>query len=334
MKTFREIVSGIKHKYFLAKTKHKINRWIANAKAVIHHQPRSVYGAIAGVFILAGLLVSVNLASNSNAAPINTKDANAVVECAYGSFLNRKSDKDGKTYWTKQYSDSKYNPRRLGERMLASKEGKFVAYTTSFDSFIRRTYRYCLKRDASTKDVSTWTNAHLKGTSRQDIFNFIVQVGDKPIIIPKEERCKSYTKGGSVHPLCKPGSRGIHNDVVVATIPGTNIVVNKAWYNNVNAVVYKANQAGYNLRGYQDPRVPYPAGSYRSDAAQAWLKAHGYPVARGVSMHQWGLAIDVECNGIPLNRHSKCLSWMQKNAPAHGMYMLTSERWHWSNNAH
>lgn len=334
MKTFRDIVSEIKHKYFWAKTKHKINRWVVNTKAILHHQPRSVYAVISGLFIVSGIFVSIGLAASSKAAPINVKDADAVVECAYGSFLNRKSDSAGKKYWVGQYKSSKYDVRRLGERMANSKEGKFETYTTTFDSFIRRTYRSCLKRDASSKDVATWTSAHLKGTSRYDIFNFVVQTGDKPIVIPKEERCKSYTKGGSVHPLCKPGTRGTHSDVVTATIPGTNIVVNKAWYNNVNTVVYKANKAGYNLRGYQDPKVPYPAGSYRSDAAQAWLKANGYPVARGVSMHQWGLAIDVECNGTPLNRHAKCLSWMKKNAPAHGMYILSSEPWHWSNNSH
>lgn len=330
-----DFVPEIRHKNFLDKTKHQLKKLHKSAKSIWQHQPRSVVGVVASLFVLTGLVISVNLSNSSNAAPINPKDADAVVECAYGSFLNRKSDTEGKKYWVKKYIASNYDSRKLGQSMVSSKEGKFVAYTTSFDSFIRRTYRYCLKNhEATSKDVATWTQAHLKGTSRYDIFHFIVQVGDRPIVIPQEERCKAYTKGGSVHPICKPGSKGTHSDVVTKTVPGTNIVVNKAWYNNVNNVVYKANRAGYNLRGYQDKKVPYPAGSYRSDAAQAWLKSHGYPVAKGVSMHQWGLAIDIECNGIPLNRNSKCLSWMKKNAPSQGMYMLSSEPWHWSNNGH
>lgn len=282
------------------------------------------------VAIIGGLFIFKAFASDK---AVNPRDANAVVTCAYETFLNRKPDPKGAAFWRQRYIESKYNAEKLGASLLNSKEGQFVAYVYPFDNFIQRLYRSCTRKAAPANDIKIWTNHHLKGLSRPAIFNFVLQVGHNPnLFTPKESVCKQYYKGGSVKPVCKPNSAGTHLDVVTTKLPESNIVVNKAWADNVSRVKFAAARSRFYLEAYQDPRVPYPAGSYRSEAAQQWLRSHGYPAARGVSMHQWGLAIDFKCNGVPLNRNAACLNWMKANAPRYGLYMLSYEPWHWSSN--
>lgn len=153
------------------------------------------------------------------------------------------------------------------------------------------------------------------------------QVAAKPAPAPRP--CQ-YGRGGSVLPLCRGGS-GIRNTWVEG-VPGTNIVVNKAWVPTVSAFVGAARQAGFNLQAWDNAGHGY--GSFRTAAMQSSLRRRGYPANPvGTSMHEWGLAIDFSCNGAKfLEAPPPCRNWVRAYAPYFGIYNLPSEPWHWSSN--
>lgn len=328
----------------------KIQSIKRNSRVIKGHSPK-VWATLAVTLVTTVGIIGSNFNPlRSNAAPMNNKDANAVVICAYKGFLNRDPETSGKEYWKRFYVNSGYNAEKLGANILNSKEGQLTAYVTSFDSFIQRTYQACLKRPVSANEATTWRNIHLKGMSRQTIFAFIVVAGDKPWLFPKEEACKNYTKGGSVRPLCKAGPAGTTKDVVVEKIPESNIYVNKAWVTNINNLRFNAAKAGHYLVVFDDPAVvralrnvpgsKLSPGSHRSYGDQSYLfNLYGYPRAArpGTSMHEWGLAIDFRCAGrdgrvLPMAQNGACFNWMRQNAAKYGVYNLPSEPWHWSSN--
>lgn len=168
--------------------------------------------------------------------------------------------------------------------------------------------------------------------SRAQIFGFIVVAGDKPWTIPSDTDCTTMPKNSSVVPKCKANTAGGYLNVATATVPGSNITVNKALLTNVTNLRTAAAKSRFNLQAHQDAGAPIGAGSYRTPTTQQWLRDHGYAAARSVSMHQWGLAIDFDCNGVSLAANSECLAWMRSNGRYYGLYQLPTESWHWSSN--
>lgn len=302
------------------------------------------------VAIAGGLFVFRSFAATK---AVNPKDAPAVVGCAYQSFLNRSPEASGLKYWSDRYKAG-YNAAQLAQGLLSSQEGQFVAYTTTFDSFIQRMYKVCLGRPASQNEIKTWTSAHLKGTSRQAIFNFVLQAGNKPAVPVTDEPCQKFNKtGSSVKPVCKAGSAGTTKDVSTVNVPESNIYVNKAWAGNIDRLRVEAAKARFGLEAYDDPsvinalrkafphgRAPSP-GSFRSWDEQNWLwKSPNFSANKpGNSMHEWGLAIDMKCNGDSIIRNRACWEWVRKNGPRFGVYNFRSvkritdkEAWHFSSN--
>jgi len=49
----------------------------------------------------------------------------------------------------------------------------------------------------------------------------------------------------------------------------------------------------------------------------------------GTSMHEKGLAVDLNCNGASF-AGTRCFSWMVSNAHTYGFYNYAPEPWHWS----
>ncbi len=326
----------------------KLDSFKRNARVIKAHAPK-LFAGIAVALIATTSIVGSNFnPTRTDATAMNNKDAGAVVTCAYKGFLNRTPDASGLAYWKERYANKNklnYNATRLGASFYASKEGQKYENLIGFDKFLQRTYLSCLGRRASSAEVTTWSNKHLAGMSRAEIFNFIVVAGDKPWLFPTEVACAGYTKGGSVKPLCKAGSAGTTKDGVVVNVPESNIYVNKAWAQNIINLRFAAAQSRFYLEAYNDPSVvkdlqnvpgsKLSPGSHRSFADQTYLfNRYGYPRAArpGTSMHEWGLAIDFKCNGVPLSRNAACLNWMRANAPKYGVYNLPSEAWHWSSN--
>jgi hypothetical protein len=120
--------------------------------------------------------------------------------------------------------------------------------------------------------------------------------------------------------------------VVVEKVAGTNVVVNRAWTANVTAFFGAARAAGFTLQAWDVAGPGY--GSFRSAAMQGDLGRRGYPAnPPGLSMHEWGLAIDLSCDGAKFTEAPPaCQDWVRANAGRFGMYNLPSEPWHWSSN--
>lgn len=94
--------------------------------------------------------------------------------------------------------------------------------------------------------------------------------------------------------------------------------------------------------------ITLTGGGYRSSQAQIQTRRNNGcpdvyrspasacrpPTARpGQSMHEQGLAIDFQCNGVLIrSRSGPCWSWLSGNAGRFGFRNLPSEPWHWSTN--
>lgn len=291
--------------------------------------------------VLAG---SIMFATISTAGPVmqlkratpttmNPQDAQSVVACSYEAILNRTPDAGGAAYWQQQYVESGYNAQWLAAHMQSSSEAR--ALNLPAKAYVSNLYTQCLKRTPNADEVAYWTTMLTTDKiSRAALFQHFVYVADKSDVKPAattEVACAQFTRGGSVAPLCRAGTAGSSGDVVTTTVAGSNIVVNKAWAKNITDLRAAAAAAGYDLQATPSSS-PYPtAGSFRSAEAQQWMRNHGYPAAKGVSNHQWGLAVDFRCNGKPLAATS-CLKWMKYNAGTYGVYnkIMSSEPWHWS----
>ena len=109
----------------------------------------------------------------------------------------------------------------------------------------------------------------------------------------------------------------------------------------VTALLAAASAAGLQLGG----------GGYRSNAAQVALRRANCgpstydvyerpagqcrpPTARpGMSMHEWGLALDITSDGALIRSSSTgAWQWLNANAGSYGLRNLPGEPWHWSTN--
>lgn len=264
----------------------------------------------------------------------NPTNASAVVSCAYWSALGREAEAGGSQNWSSYYARTGYNAANLMHGINTSLESQRRAMP--IDQFVTNLYLHCLYRTPSASEVAYWVGQHRSaGTSREAMFEYFVFNGDRTA--PVYERCKQFKpkSASSVTPLCVSGS-GSSSEVATVAIPGSNIVTNIAWAKSIEELRHDALQAGFDLQATPSSS-PWPtAGSFRSAAAQQWMRDHGYPAAKGTSNHEWGLAIDFRCNGRAIGGYSACLNWMKKNAAHYGVYnkIMSKEPWHWSSNGY
>lgn len=119
----------------------------------------------------------------------------------------------------------------------------------------------------------------------------------------------------------------------MARVPGTNVTVNRSWVPAVTAFITAGRMAGFDIQAWDGGGRGY--GSFRTAAMQRSLRRRGLPANPvGTSMHEWGLAIDLACNGRrfldPAN--GSCADWVRANAGNVGIYVHPNEPWHWSTN--
>lgn len=117
------------------------------------------------------------------------------------------------------------------------------------------------------------------------------------------------------------------------------IWVHKSIAGQVSALVAAAKAAGINLSGggFRDPAEQITlrrAHCGTSDYAIYQMPASQCtpPTARpGTSMHERGLAMDLQSNGrLITSRSDPAFVWLKANAARYGFYNLPSEPWHWS----
>jgi hypothetical protein len=109
----------------------------------------------------------------------------------------------------------------------------------------------------------------------------------------------------------------------------------------INSMLAKAKTEGYNITGY----------GFRNKQKQEQLRSSNCggsaniynPAAKckpltaipGTSMHESGLAFDLQCDGVSIrSKQNKCFLWLAKNAGGYGLKNLSSEPWHWSTTGH
>lgn len=302
---------------------------------------------IAALIILIGAFTQAKF-FNSSATPINDKDAKKVVSCAYSAFMGRVPDSSGAKYWQERYTRNNYDIKDLARGLAYSSEGQRESSQTGFKGFVNRSYESCLQRNVKITEYNALLKEYRNGTKKEDLFTLIIKGGDRNLSFPTYVKCSGYLKGGSVTPLCSPNTPGGPVNVITTTVGGTNIVVNRAALTNFTDFTNSAKSTGYRLGAYTDPTLASKKlrcagganllkspGSFRSAADQACLTYLGYPTATGTSMHQWGLAVDLTCNGVPLASSGECLTWVKENAAKFGLYnKVSGELWHYSTTGH
>ncbi len=114
--------------------------------------------------------------------------------------------------------------------------------------------------------------------------------------------------------------------MVVVPVPGTTTKVNLALLPRIRTFYDAARRAGFAVDANG------PLGSARTRAEQQYLYDNGYPAnPPGTSQHEWGLAIDVACDGRSWSQTSpECRRWVVDHAGTYGLRVLPSEAWHYS----
>ncbi len=117
--------------------------------------------------------------------------------------------------------------------------------------------------------------------------------------------------------------------------------VNKSIASQTAALVSAAKAAGFNLSGggYRDPaeqialRMAHCGTSDYAIYVMAASQCTPPTAQPGKSMHERGLAIDIQSSGrLITSRSDPAFQWLATNAARYGFYNLPSEPWHWSTN--
>lgn len=294
---------------------------------------------VATVALLAvGLAAGCQPSNGTVTTPIDTY-ARAVAARGFPVVLGRPIGDDAETWYRAvlDHPDATW----MASALVASDEYRIGPGRGSDEAFIDQAYRKGFGRAPSESEMLFWRTAMANWTtSRAGFAAWVMEQGFGSVLIrPVGVACTGYDQGG-LAPQCTPGADGSPSTVLVQVIGGTTIVTNVAWSRQVQGLVEEARSVGFTLDAYQDPNVPYPAGSFRSNDTQRWLYTHGYPAnPPGKSMHEWGMAIDLACDGDTINRRPACWNWVRGHGPAHGVFAFakattisSSEAWHFSSN--
>jgi hypothetical protein len=135
------------------------------------------------------------------------------------------------------------------------------------------------------------------------------------------------------------GARTTHCTEGIDTInkpPSCKTITSK-----IQGMLSQARADGYTITGY----------GFRSKTRQEQLRAQNcggtsnvynknakctpLTAIPGTSMHESGLAFDLQCDGASIrSRANRCFIWLQKNASKYGLKNLAAEPWHWSTTGH
>lgn len=293
-----------------------------------------VAAAVLAVSVLSGCQPT----SGTYATPLDVY-AHAVAVRSFPTVLGRPTG-GGVPAWTAvvvEHPDAEW----IASALIGSEEYRNGPGRWSDEAFIDQAYRQGYARGPTQQEMALWKSVLTAGpVGRAQFAGWMIDGGfGVPLVRPSGVTCAGYDRGG-LAPQCTPGADGSPRTVLVQTIPGTNIITNVAWSRQVQRMVEAARAAGFNIGAHQGPGVPYPAGSWRSYEAQNWLYTHGYPAnPPGRSMHEWGLAIDVECNGSSIVNRPSCWNWLRAYGPAYGVFgfskattISSREGWHFSSN--
>jgi hypothetical protein len=314
---------------------------------------RILVRVVASLCAIAALTTSV-AAAPAAAAPAPPRNVEAytvhyaevVLARTYRTMFGRGPTASEREYWLWQIVDRPDAAWFAGRLMGTStyKAGPGRLHPTAFVTSM-------LTNASGSADANLtllWSEAIRNGTATRSRFlGWVAEQHLKPTMSRPFRRvsaCRQFTRGGVV-PLCFAGSSGHQRDVSIVNIPTTNIYVNRSWYRSAASFVAAARSAGYRLTAPRSSDIPswmFAPGSWRSFDEQRWLYDEGYPAnPPGRSMHEWGLAIDLDCNGKDITTQPACWNWVRANSKRYGVHLFRgvdaigdSEAWHVSSNGY
>lgn len=312
---------------------------------------------VASALILGVLVASTSLApvraSAAPAVPRNVEQytgyyAERVLNRTYQTLFARTPGTSGRNYWLWRlvgHPDAVW----FASTLMSSAEYRRGTLATASDTaFVKGVLRNTTRTEPATADVNgivvdlkagRYTRSRFVATVVERRYTPTLTTPNRAVV-----PCRTFTRPGPVA-TCTAGSTGDQRAIDVLQIPDTNIYVNRAWYPKAALFVAAARAAGYRLSGARDADTPawmFSPGSWRSWDEQLYLYQHGYPAnPPGKSMHEWGLAIDLDCNGEDITTQPGCWSWVRANGPARGVYLFRTvdqisdkEAWHVSSNSY
>lgn len=317
-------------------------------------RPRRWRIALAAVLAAATLVVGAPTApagaTASGPAPANVEQytayyADRVLRRSYQTVFATAPSADAARYWTWRIMQTP-SAAWFAAALMASSQYQAGLGKATDAAFVDRVHRNALGRAATADEVTLWTTMFRnRSGSRATLVAHLVERQFRPTLTRPNRpvvACRQFTAAGP-KPLCTKGSAGHQRDVDILEVPGTNLNVNRSWFAPVASLVAAGRAAGYDLQGENDPATPswmYAPGSWRTFDEQQWLYDNGYPAnPPGRSMHEWGLAIDLTCNGHQIVKVPRCWNWVRTNGPALGVHIFSTadqvtdkEAWHFSSN--
>lgn len=324
----------------------------------MRHNPFQFLSAKKSLLLGLVLAIAISITAQpitSSAAGIDykaTKYADRVVDRGYVVLYNRHIDTQSRAYWYPRVME-KGSATWFAAAIMDGAEYKRGAGRLSDTDFINLVYSHAESRKATTSEMALWKSAFRNGTQTrttmvgwaiENLFGYRLAPPDQVV------NCSQYNRGGSIVPLCVKGLAGNQKSVSILKIPNTSIYVNRVWYQDVDSFVRYAKTKGYNLdvsQGSGPTAWMLSPGSWRSWDEQNWLYTHinpetgrPYPAnPPGKSMHEWGLALDLQCNGKSIETVRSCWDWVRANGGAYNIrnfYTVNSpddsEAWHFSPN--
>lgn len=310
------------------------------------HRPRR---SAVGLVVALCLVVLAACRPSAGVDPAAHPFATTAVTRAHRAAFGRAPTGTERARWTPGIVATG-RARPMVVALLATAEHRNGIGALADSAFVEAVYRNAGGRAPTADERRLWGSALTAPSGRVDLVTFMAEQGPGAAAPPQPTvACSRFDRGGTV-PACVRDGSGDQRAVAIVKVPGTNLYVNRAWYPNVLGFVNAARAAGYTLTGETDPSVPswmLSPGSWRSWDDQQWLSTHvdpstgkPYPAnPPGRSMHEWGLALDLMCNGTRIDKVRACWDWVRANGPTHGVRMFStvtaptqSEAWHVSSN--
>jgi len=268
--------------------------------------------------------------------------ADQVVPRGFATVLGRPPSAASRAYWLPRVLEAP-NADAFAFALMGTDEYRTGAGRLGNAAVVDQGYRRAAGRPATAGEVAIWLAGFAnRSQNRATFFGWLVdhQFG-AALTRPKAVVDCAGFHGGGLPAKCEAGSRGTQRDVSILLVPGTNIYVNRVWYQEVDALVRAARAKGWDLQAERDPTVPswmLSPGSWRSWDEQQWLYDHGFPAnPPGRSLHEWGLAVDLTCNGVQAQKLRPCWDWLRQVGPGLHVHLFRgvtspaqSEAWHFS----
>ncbi|CAN5414205.1 hypothetical protein BH10ACT1_BH10ACT1_43360 [soil metagenome] len=275
-------------------------------------------GCVAAVVLCTSGVVPHRPAGAALDRTASASYAGTAVDRGFLAVYGRRPSAASKAYWHPRLVES---PDAMAFSMFLMDTAEYRAGLGQLagSAFVDAVYRHVRGSGATPNEQALWqAGFRNRSQNRVTMFAWAIenQFGPKLVRPVAAVDCSAF-RGGGLPAKCERGGAGTQRQVSILQVRGTNIYVNRVWYQEVDAFVALARTKGWDLQAERDPGTPswmLSPGSWRSWDEQQWLYDHGYPAnPPGRSMHEWGLALDLTCNGVRIPDARACWDWVRAN---------------------